>query len=914
MNQPIRGVFLVVRGCVAAAAVFAVVSTSNSAWGQPWSGIVSPRRAIDWGNSGLPPTLPGGETTPNPWTPPTRTTVCATIAPEGTSAAPVAPTDLNSAIQSCNAGQVVQLQAGNYYFNDSVNLYCTTTVECALHSVTVRGAGADKTKLYFSANASFGVGGNQGANYFSLAAAPAVGATTVELAAANGQITPGTILGLTQCTTGSSGTMVDPTYGPQCAATNGVAIYDNGGEFVCNWDGPFCSHGFTSLVSSAANAEAQLGQVQAVAVTAVSGTTLTVAPPIFLDDLSMSSNLAAWDVTPSDSGLGLEDLSLDFTSSAAQTDVGFDGCYGCWIKGVRLIGGANDGQAFVMDRLVQYLLSNNYIFSFNSGNYGILNGGSYGLSNGLILNNIVEHMCGIEWTGNGEVLAYDYSLPEVTENFFSHTGGTSSNLLEGNHAVYFGDDGVHGTHDMTTLFRNRFDGQAEYLYSENDYLPPVQAGSGTRFENFVGNVLGTPGLASSYQNGASPIYALGLLSMRGGLGNALFDPTTALTSLFWGNYDSFHGAVQWNSSEVPSALTAWNGYQQQIGTGDGTTTTFSATLTHPPCQNGDVILGDNQDVFFAYDNGNGGWDQYGVYNGAGTQPVTGGSIDCTTGALSATFATAPSAGATLFVNYLQPSQTASPYQNPVPPKTLPPSFFLPVTSSHPSGGTGLSWWKVCTNYPTCSTFTTPPFPAIGPDVSGGPGPDGYAWPIPAEVAYQTLPVDPAYEETVSISNATWSNSMGGQVTLTLASVPPLANEGEYHYITAEFMVSGATPSAYNGTFNVASSSCSGTCTITYAAASNPGTYGGGGTFTWPLVRQFNESVYTLDVATSPDGGVVASDAGDAGPSPGQDGGGAHATGSGSGGCSCRTGAGGFDFSWVLALVGFTAYQRRRRTV
>jgi hypothetical protein len=114
-------------------------------------------------------------------------------------------------------------------------------------------------------------------------------------------------------------------------------------------------------------------------------------------------------------------------------------------------------------------------------------------------------------------------VPEVTENFFSHTGGTSSNLLEGNHAVYFGDDGVHGTHDFTTVFRSRFDGQAYNLYNGNDYLPPIQVGSGSRFENIVGNVLGTKGLASSYENGNNPIYALGLLSMRGGLGVALYD-------------------------------------------------------------------------------------------------------------------------------------------------------------------------------------------------------------------------------------------------------------------------------------------------------------------------------------------------------------------------------------------------------
>ena len=166
---------------LATSAVLAVLSTSGLAFGQPWSGILAPSRAIDWGKAGLPAMLPDGETTPNSWTPPTRTKVCATIAPEGTSTTPVPPTDLNAAIQNCPAGQVVELQGGNYYFSDSVEFYCQTPIMCALNSVTVRGAGADKTKIYFSGSASLSVGGNQGASYFPLPAAPAAGATTIEL-------------------------------------------------------------------------------------------------------------------------------------------------------------------------------------------------------------------------------------------------------------------------------------------------------------------------------------------------------------------------------------------------------------------------------------------------------------------------------------------------------------------------------------------------------------------------------------------------------------------------------------------------------------------------------------------------------------------------------------------------------------
>ncbi len=41
-----------------------------------WSGVISTSRAIDWTGAGLTATLPDGETAPNPWTPPPRSTIC----------------------------------------------------------------------------------------------------------------------------------------------------------------------------------------------------------------------------------------------------------------------------------------------------------------------------------------------------------------------------------------------------------------------------------------------------------------------------------------------------------------------------------------------------------------------------------------------------------------------------------------------------------------------------------------------------------------------------------------------------------------------------------------------------------------------------------------------------------------------
>src|SRR5206468_7937832 len=73
---------------------------------------------------------------------PKRTTICATLTPGATAA------QITNAVSACPSGQVVQLSAGTYTL--------TSPLELRTSNVTLRGAGADKTKLVFRVN----VGGN----------------------------------------------------------------------------------------------------------------------------------------------------------------------------------------------------------------------------------------------------------------------------------------------------------------------------------------------------------------------------------------------------------------------------------------------------------------------------------------------------------------------------------------------------------------------------------------------------------------------------------------------------------------------------------------------------------------------------------------------------------------------------------
>lgn len=826
------------RGRICAIAGAALLLLGVSLAQQPWSGIVAPNRAINWETAGLPPKLPDGEITAHTYTAPVRTTECASIAPEGSAATPVAPTNISSAIQTCAAGGYVLLEAGSFYLNATIQ-WCSTA-PCATSDVTLRGSGADKTFLYFSGASNLTLGAQAYNYYDALASAPAVGATSISLAAADSKVTADTLVGIAVCTSESSGS-VSAGGGWSCAPANGVAIYDTGGSWMCANENPFCSDGYGSTQTTALGAGAQQGDTETDFVTAAAGTALTLAWPVFDANIAAGSAPGIWYSYPTAYGDGIEDLSADFTSSSAQTDVAPESCYGCWITGVRIVGSVS-GQAFVADAIGHCLFAYDYLYSPNGGAYGWTVGDSYGASDNLVLDNIADHsLCGgAAGPGSGNVYAYNYCGDTYSEPWFTHWGGICCDLFEGNVADSIFWDAVHGTQGWMTAFRNELSGD-DNRYG-NGFIQPIQVAHGSRFAALIGNVLGSSTLdAGSYENGSNSIMILGRIGM-----SSAYDETIPAVTMVWGNYDSYNGAVQFRSSGVPSAADAYAGYEQSLGTGNGAQVTFSGTLanasTTEPVVAGDTVVGTNEAVYagsttpeFCYDSGSGAWDPSGLVNGSDpTAYCSSGSVNYTTGAVSITFTYPPSSGQPVFVNYLQATTSASAYQNPVPASdALPASFFL---AAEPS-----SWWSVWTNYPSDTSVYTAPWPPIGPDVTGGTGPGGYGYATPAQAAYLDLPVDSAYTETTGISGASWS---GGAATITTSAVPAAFGEGEYHFIGGKITVAGVSPAGYDGTFIATASSCgASSCSVTYGLAPNPGSYASGGSFLWPQVDQFNAAVY-----------------------------------------------------------------------
>jgi len=200
------------------------------------------------------------------------------------------------------------------------------------------------------------------------------------------------------------------------------------------------------------------------------------------------------------------------------------------------------------------------------------------------------------------------------------------------------------------------------------------------------------------------------------------------------------------------------------------------------------------------------------------------------------------------------------FNNAVPStQNLPASFFMPNTAGSPP-----SWWKVCTNwssFPTsCATSQTQPFPPIGPDVSASPvntflvpNAASHATEIPAVLAWETLPIDTAYQVPFSVTLSQWS---GGIETLSGISFSAADHLMGGFTFTSSNSACFPAGMASGGELLMTSSSST---SVSYALATNPGSCTG--TVKWPDVRQFDERVYgsasVVSGSVSPPTGLTA---------------------------------------------------------
>jgi hypothetical protein len=757
--------------------ILLVLSCSLHAQSTPWSNIISSSRAIDWSQAGLPAILPDGETTPHPWTPPTRTQCGPTLTPSGGDDTTQIVNAFNGSgsFSSCTPPYMVLLGSGIFHVNSFLRLGGNTT----RNNITLRGSGPMSTTITIASGQGMQIGsccsGGGAAALTSASSNYTVRQTTLLLQNATASPFVGAVAHLVQCDNG----FTNSSPGNPLGTCTGSAS-DTGSIFHCS--DPICASNGNQ--DSTRQQDKQTVRVTSATNIGGSNWTVTISPGLYLSDWTFSQGATlAWDnsSTFTSIGVGIEDMTIRPPDSGNPLAIG-NGGYADWMKGVREMA-FNNSRFFSIEDCSHCLAANNYWFANDPSNMTAgfsVTAGQQTSSDSLYINNIASQGSFMDDGGSqqGEVVAYNYSRDNCcnTDGYqstlFTHAPGTQLMLRESNEWGRTNDDDTNGTHNMETDFRNNMNcGDPPYNLSPG-IGGGIQYGSFARFENSVGNAIGfntSPStLCSSYQGTATDGF---IWNINGGPTSDTNGLTLA-SSLRWGNVSAVtqstdtpaNSGIRFVSSEVP-------------------TSTVMPSSTHP---------------------------------------------------------------------------NAAAYQNSVPANNnLPCSFFLQgyATSTsctpHYNGGTGLSWWKVCTSWTTfptsCALYNTPPFPANGPDVIASNGAlNNYANDIPAAIAWKNLPIDTTFQASYTVSSSSWS---GGTETLHVATMP-------ITYPISGFQLTGA-PAACSPTSGVSFTgrpdgeiliTQSTTTTIQYSLAINPGT-SCTGTVKWPDVRQFDERVYAVDSQT-----------------------------------------------------------------
>ncbi|MBI2839992.1 MAG: IPT/TIG domain-containing protein [Acidobacteria bacterium] len=479
--------------------------------------VIPPNRRISWS-----PGIPGGV--------PTRTTIHATLGPGD---------DIQAAIDSCPAGEVVYLSAGDYTLTSSL------TIE---NGIALRGAGPGSTRLHFTSGsaAAILIGNWYGtAHETGVSGSPAKDATSVTV-------------------TDVSGYAVGD-YAVIDQIDDGVEVYNTTGE---TW---------TSRESGTRNLR------QIFRITGISGRTLTIDPPLYHSYSSsfspelrkLGGNSHPGMVTQA----GVEDL---YVSNDAGDAVSYNfrflyAAHG-WLKNVESyrcsVAHVECEQSFGCEIRDSY-----YHHAWGQGGGGQGYGVSlYEASTAVLVENNVffhlRHPMTASQGPSGCVFAYNYSTYTYASDspwwlsgaIVMHGGHPHMNLFEGNYVEQISMDDTHcsGAHD--TAFRNYAVGDSTYP-GTTSARRCIDVESHNRYHNVLGNVLGDSKVTWDDYDAPDPpdpsrrhIYVWGRRnqSTEGGP----LDPQAKATALRHGNFDNYNRQILWDASisdhNLPDSLYLTN--------------------------------------------------------------------------------------------------------------------------------------------------------------------------------------------------------------------------------------------------------------------------------------------------------------------------------------------------------------------
>jgi len=505
-------------------------------YAQLWSGILDPSRAINWGagNKGIAGGIPN------------RTTICQTLNPG------VTFTQINNAIAACPSNQVVFLNAGTYTLSSGINFGSKS-------NVTLRGAGPDQTIVRFNApdgcNGFFADICIQGQDL---------------LAQLWGGHTPSDLGQIHNWTAGYTKEATVVTVDSTSGLSVGMTIVLDQLDDTSETGGVLVSGNAQHVLQNVSTGRPGRGQMQFVTITAISGTQLTISPGLYMPNWRASQSPQIWWINPVRTLNGIENMTLDHqTSSSVQNlmaGIVFWNTTQCWVKNVRSL---TPGRNHVW--LVQAARSevrDNYFYGIASGGGSL----SYGIDfymggDSLIINNIFQHVTAPLLPGgtSGDVIAYNFAIdhPYSTPDWMQitlngHQLGQEMILYEGNQGNGIAFDIFHGAGEMSTVFRNYLRGRD---LNQTMNTLPIQVWAYNRFLNLIGNVLGTPGYHTVYEQSSvagsndpwHSIYLLGYsASGTQNDGCCAYDPLVRSTMLRWGNYDTATGTVRFLGLEIPT--------------------------------------------------------------------------------------------------------------------------------------------------------------------------------------------------------------------------------------------------------------------------------------------------------------------------------------------------------------------------
>jgi hypothetical protein len=303
--------------------------------------------------------------------------------------------------------------------------------------------------------------------------------------------------------------------------------------------------------------------------TAVTGNVVTISPPLHMPNWRSAQSPQVWIIQPIIRS-GIEDLSMTSNGTGSSTVLIWSGLQ-CWVKGTRSIN-PDKSHVEIFESLRTVIRDNYFYGAINSDPYGI-----YGAIDGssLVENNIIQQVRSsivLNGASSGSVFGYNFTTNNDNGGSFmwfshwNHSAGIAMNLSEGNVGNGYANDDIHGTHNFITRFRNYYTG---WESGASEQTNAIFEASYVRYGNIIGNVLGTTGHHTAYQNtsgAGATIYILGY-------GNCCTtppvpsDPTVASTLMRWGNWDVVTSTntsstndltgIRWANTEVPSGISPY---------------------------------------------------------------------------------------------------------------------------------------------------------------------------------------------------------------------------------------------------------------------------------------------------------------------------------------------------------------------